>query len=156
MKLFLDRKYKLKDYTIGKLYVDGKYYCDTLEDSDRGLNQKMLLEYIKKVKVKNQTAIPQGEYNITLNVVSPKYSQNAWYYTNFRRGRLPRLLDIPGWDGVLIHAGNTKDDTAGCILVGYNKEKGKVLDSRATLKRLYNEYLMEGYLRGEKITIEIR
>jgi len=155
MKLTLHRKYKLPTYTIGKLYIDNKYFCDTIEDKDRGLRQDMPIEQIKKIKIKNETAIPTGTYEITLNVVSPKYSQIPWYYTNLRHGRVPRLLDVPCWEGVLIHTGNTAADSSGCILVGYNKEKGKVLDSRNTLKKLYAE-MMNAYIRGENISIEIK
>lgn len=154
MKITLDRKYKLPNYTIGKIYVDGKYFADSLEDTDRGLTQDMTLDEIKKRKIKGKTAIPAGTYEITLNVVSPKYSKNPWYYTNMRKGRVPRLLDVPCWEGVLIHAGNKPEDTEGCILVGYNKVKGQVIDSRKTLKALYTQ-MFDAYIRGEQITIEI-
>lgn len=127
MKLTLDRIYKGKDYTIGKLYIDGVYFCDTLEDTVRNLPEEE--------KIYSQTAIPAGTYRITLNVVSPKYSKRKSY--DWCGGRLPRLLNVPFFDGILIHAGNTAKDSAGCILVGENKEKGKVLNSMATLKRLY-------------------
>lgn len=154
MKITLDRKYKLPNYTIGKIYVDGKYFADSLEDTDRGLTQDMTLDEIKKRKIKGKTAIPAGTYEITLNVVSPKYSNVPWYYTNMRKGRVPRLLNVPGYDGVLIHAGNKPEDTEGCILVGYNKVKGQVIDSRKTVKRLH-DLMFDAYIRGEKIDIEI-
>lgn len=127
MRLTLDRFYKGSNYTIGRLYIDGVYFCDTLEDTVRDLPEEE--------KIYSQTAIPAGTYRITLNVVSPKYSQRKSY--DWCGGRLPRLLNVPFFDGILIHAGNTAKDSAGCILVGENKEKGKVLNSMATLKRLY-------------------
>lgn len=127
MRLLLDRIYKGKDYTIGRLYIDGVYFCDTLEDTVRDLPEEE--------KIYSQTAIPAGTYKITLNIVSPKYSLRKSY--DWCGGRLPRLLNVPFFDGILIHAGNTAKDSAGCILVGENKEKGKVLNSMATLKRLY-------------------
>lgn len=127
MRLTLDRFYKGSNYTIGRLYVDGVYFCDTLEDTVRDLPEEE--------KIYSQTAIPAGTYRITLNIVSPKYSQRKSY--DWCGGRLPRLLNVPFFEGVLIHSGNTAKDSAGCILVGQNKEKGKVLNSMATLKRLY-------------------
>lgn len=142
MRLLLDRIYKGKDYTIGRLYIDGVYFCDTLEDTVRDLPEEE--------KIYSQTAIPAGTYKITLNIVSPKYSLRKSY--DWCRGRLPRLLNVPFFDGILIHAGNTAKDSAGCILVGENKEKGKVLNSMATLKRLYK--VLKEYER-EEISITI-
>lgn len=100
-------------YTIGKLYIDGKYFCDTLEDVVR-----------KGPKVMHETAIPAGTYEVILNM-SPRFKKV-----------LPRLLNVPGFDGILIHAGNTSKDTSGCILVGQNKEVGKVINSQATMAKL--------------------
>jgi hypothetical protein len=128
MQLKLNRTYKGQNYTIGKLYIDGEYFCDTIEDTVRALNDI-------GDKIPTKTAIPYGTYKITLNIVSPKYSQRKSY--DWCGGRLPRLLNVPFFEGILIHAGNTAEDSAGCILVGENKEKGKVLNSMATLKRLY-------------------
>ena len=76
MKLLLKRVFKADTYTIGKLYVDGKYFSSTLEDKDRGLDQKMQIEQINKLKVYGETAIPTGTYKITLDVVSPKFRWN--------------------------------------------------------------------------------
>ena len=108
MKLEVIRHAFKPTYTIGKLYIDGKYFCDTLEDVVR----------------KGPKAIPAGTYEVILNV-SPRFGKV-----------LPRLLNVPGFDGILIHAGNTSKDTSGCILVGQNKEVGKVINSQATMKRL--------------------
>lgn len=135
MELILNRFAKKKDYTVGRLYVDNTYFCNTLEDTDRGLMQGQTLEYIKSVKVKGQTAIPLGRYRVTMNVVSPKYSKRAQY--DFCDGKVPRLLNVDGFDGILIHIGNTNKDTEGCILVGENTQAGKVTNSTATFKRLY-------------------
>jgi hypothetical protein len=129
MRLELVRLYKKKEYTIGKLYIDGVYFCDTLEDPVRDLPIEE--------KIGGHTAIPEGTYRIVLHTISPKYSQKKAY--DWCGGRLPRLLNVPYFDGILIHSGNTNKDTAGCILVGENKEKGKVLNSMATLKRLYKK-----------------
>lgn len=149
MKLKLHRKFKGDKYTIGKLYIDGEYFCDTLEDRDRGLFQNMPLEQIKEKKVMHQTAIPTGAYKVTLSVQSPKYSQRKQY--DFCKGYLPRLIDVPGYDGILIHIGNKAGDSSGCILVGENKVKGQVINSTAIFKKLY-ERLKSA---TEEITIDI-
>lgn len=152
MKLKLDRRFKGTAYTIGSLYINDEYFCDTIEDVDRGLSQNTPLDEIKKIKVKHQTAIPSGVYDITLKVQSPKYSQRSQY--NFCKGYLPRLLDVPGFDGILIHIGNKAEDSSGCILVGENKVKGQVINSTTTFKNLY-ETLKKASDNNEKIEIEI-
>ena len=136
MKLELKRIFRGPKYTIGKLYVDNQYVCDTLEDTDRGLKQTDSLSSIQKKKVYGQTAIPTGTYSITLNVISPKFKDRSW--AKFCNGKLPRLLNVPGYDGVLIHVGNKPEDTLGCILVGYNKIKGQLINSTEAFKKLYS------------------
>lgn len=149
MKLTVKRIAKKPTYTIGKLYIDGVYFCDTVEDTDRGLFQGQSLDLIKKIKIPNKTAIPTGTYKLTLNVISPKYSKKA-IYQEICKGRVPRLLDVPGYDGVLIHIGNSADDSSGCILVGQNKVVGKVINSTETFRKLYNK------IKGQKdLTIKI-
>jgi hypothetical protein len=149
MKLKLHRTFKGETYTIGKLYVDGEYFCDTIEDKDRGLFQNMPLQQIKEKKIKYQTAIPTGTYKVTLSVQSPKFSQKEQY--NFCNGYLPRLIDVPGFEGILIHIGNTAEHSGGCILVGENRVKGKVINSTTTFKKLY-EVLKSA---TDEITIDI-
>ena len=136
MELVLDRKYKKDTYTIGNLYVNGTWFCNTLEDKDRGLAQSMPSEKIKLLKVYGETAIPTGRYIVRLDIVSPKYNGVKWYRDNFA-GRMPRLESVKGFSGILIHPGTTALDSLGCILVGLNKQKGKILDSRATFLSLW-------------------
>lgn len=124
------------NYTIGRLYVDGKYVCDTLEDPDRDLTQDDPLEEIKAVKVKGKTAIPTGTYRVLLGVVSPRFGQKA-FYKEVCKGCVPRLQNVPGFDGILIHVGNTAEDTDGCILVGYNKVVGRVVNSKEAFKKVW-------------------
>lgn len=145
MKLKLERIYKGKDYTIGKLYIDEMYFCDTLEDTDRGLISTMDLSEIKKIKQPGVTAIPSGEYKITLDVVSPKYSNyNRYSWSKEIDGKVPRLLEVKGFDGILIHpSGNKHTDTDGCLLVGENKVVGQVINSISTFKKLYNILLTD-------------
>lgn len=150
MKLLLERFHKGKEYTVGRLYIDGELFCNTLEDTDRELTQDMPHEQIRAAKVYGETAIPRGTYRVTLDVVSPKFSKRKAY--KFCSGRLPRLLDVPGFDGILIHIGNTNKDTQGCILVGVNSRKGMVTKSTETFMRLYERLLED----PDNITIEIR
>nr|DAY07085.1 MAG TPA: Protein of unknown function (DUF2778) [Crassvirales sp.] len=126
IKLLVKREFFAETYTIGKLYVDGVYFCDTLENPVRP----------EGVKIPNETAIPYGTYEVIVNF-SPKFKRI-----------LPRLLNVPMFDGILIHRGNSVKDTSGCILVGENKVKGMVLNSTP-----YEEKLVE--LLKDKKDIEI-
>lgn len=152
MELRLRRIACKPTYTIGRLYVDGEYFCDTVEDKDRGLADSMSVEDIKSLKVKSETAIPTGTYGITMNVQSPRFKNKAKYA--FCKGYLPRLLTVKGYEGVLIHIGNTALDSAGCILVGQNKVVGQVINSTETFRKLY-AVLDAANKKGEKITIRI-
>lgn len=153
MNLYVDRRWKKDTYTISRLLIDGDVFCNVLEDRDRGLKQTDPLDYIKMVKVPTETAIPSGTYRISMSTVSPKYSANSWYMS-VCGGKVPRLLDVPGFEGILIHVGNTALDSAGCLLVGLNTAKGKVLQSRDTFVKLYKK-MKAAYDRGEEITITI-
>lgn len=137
MEILVKRIAKKNLYTIGKMYIDGTYFCDVLEDTDRGLQQSMELSEIVSKKVPNKTAIPAGTYEIAMNIVSPRFKDRSW--AKPYSGKLPRLLNVPGFDGVLIHPGNDQDDTSGCLLVGRNKVVGKVLDSQNTFKALMKQ-----------------
>lgn len=142
MKLELKRIARKNTYTIGRLFVDGKYFSDSIEDKDRLLKQTDSLDKIKKTKVYAETAIPIGTYKVIVNM-SPKFKRN-----------LPRLLDVPGFDGILIHRGNTAKDSAGCIIVGENKVVGKVINSTPYETQLVR-LLTEAQNRKEPITIKI-
>lgn len=115
-----------KDYTIGKLYIDGKYVCDTLEDRDRGLDDSMNEEDIKRKKVYGETAIPYGTYKVSIT-----------FSIKFKK-MLPLIENVKGFSGIRIHSGNTAKDSLGCILVGQNKEVGKVINSRKTFDKLFD------------------
>lgn len=119
------RRIAMKDtYTIGKLYIDGVYFCDTVEDKDRGLDDSMEESTIKSRKVYGETAIPLGTYKVEITY-SPKFKKN-----------LPLLYNVKGFEGIRIHSGNTAKDSLGCIIVGKNKKVGMVLDSRSTMTKL--------------------
>lgn len=152
MKLLLKRTAKKENYTIGNLYVNDVFFCNTLEDKDRGLHEAQSLLEIQSKKVYGQTAIPYGTYKIDMNTVSPKFKNRSW--AKFCGGKLPRLIDVKGYEGVLIHVGNKAEDTLGCILVGENKIKGQVINSTATFQELYS-VMLKAKLLGEEIVLII-
>lgn len=154
MKILIDRKWKKETYTIGRLYVDGVLFCNSLEDKDRGLKQTDSLSTIQSKKVYAETAIPTGIYNVRMDIKSPKYSSYSWY-KNLCGGYMPRLENVPGFSGILMHPGNTALDSSGCILVGKNTKVGQITDSKNTFSKLYKK-MKKAYDKGEKITLEIK
>lgn len=144
MELVLERRWPKSDYTIGILYVNDKRFCETLEDTVRP----------NGVKIYSKTAIPYGRYKIDMNTKSDRFKNRIW--ARPYNGRLPRLLDVPNFTGVLIHVGNTANDTEGCILVGNNRAKGMVLDSTARFKELMDKYLIPAKKANEDIYITIK
>lgn len=153
MKVELVRIYNCPTYCIGKIYVDGEYVCDCVEDTDRGLDQSWPLSEIKKKKIKSMTAIPTGTYEMTMSIQSPKFSQYEYYY-KLCKGYLPRILGIKGFEGVLFHCGSSAQSSAGCIIVGYNTIKGKVTDSRKAFEKLMVHFNAAKVLEDE-ITLKI-
>lgn len=130
MKIEVKRKWYGPSYTIGKIFIDGKEFSDTLEDVAR------------KVKIPNETCIPSGTYKVIVNMS-----------TRFKR-LMPRILDVPGFEGILIHNGTDQSNTSGCILVGNNNVIGKLTDSRQTFYNLF-KIINDAYERKEEITIKI-
>lgn len=141
MKLELERRFLGESYTIGSLSIDGKKFCDTLEDRVRDLNKNGVFDGDEK-KVYGETAIPYGTYDVVVDY-SPKFKRE-----------LPRLQNVKHFEGILIHRGNTAEDSAGCILVGENKVKGKVINSTPYERELVR-ILKEAQGRKEPITIKI-
>jgi hypothetical protein len=130
MQLVLRRKFKGTQYTIGDLTVNGVFFCNTIEDVVRP----------NGVKVYGETAIPFGTYKVVMRY-SPKYKKV-----------LPLLLDVPNFIGIRIHSGNTQLDSLGCIIVGENKVKGRVINSRKTMDKLLKLFELH---KGEEHTIQI-
>ena len=126
MKLTISRLYYKEAYTIGKLFIDGEYHCDTLEDVPR------------VIKVDHETCIPKGTYDVIISM-SQRFKK-----------LMPSLLNVPGFEGIRIHSGNTHADTSGCILVGQNKIKGMLVNSRLEFDKL-----MDKIKDAEELTIEI-
>ena len=157
MELLLKRIARRPAYTIGRLYIDGKLFCDTVEDRDRDLNRNGRFDN-GEVKAYAETAIPNGRYRVTMKVQSPKFSQKAgykWWRPDGRYGMLPRLLNVPSFEGILIHAGSTARSSAGCIIVGRNTVVGGVTDSMNTCKKLYPMLWDAEINRKEKIWITV-
>ena len=142
MELKLERKYRSNNYCIDKLYINGKYFSDALEDPDRGLTDTMSLEEIQKIKIKGNTCIPYGTYNITITY-SPRFKRN-----------LPLINNVKGFEGIRVHNGNTPQDSSGCVLLGFNKIKGQVIDSKVTVNK-FIDIVQNALNKGEKVTIEI-
>nr|DAF11189.1 MAG TPA: Protein of unknown function (DUF2778) [Caudoviricetes sp.] len=141
MKLTLNRIALRQTYTIGKLYIDGKYFCDTLEDTVRDTNKSGKFDNGEK-KVKGKTAIPYGTYEI------------KWTYSPRFKKYTPQLMNVPSFEGIRIHSGNSSDHTEGCLLLGENKKVGMVLNSRATIAKFY-PIIKDACAKGE-VTIEIK
>lgn len=141
MKLTLKRIALRSTYTIGRLYVDGNYFCDTLEDTVRDLNKNGKFDNGEK-KVYGKTAIPCGTYEI------------KWTYSPRFKKYTPQLMNVPSFSGIRIHAGNSSTDTEGCLLLGQNKKVGMVLNSRATINKFY-PMIKEACSKG-RVTIEIK
>lgn len=153
MKLLVKRTWKKDTYTIGILYINGVRFSETMEDMDRGLNDKMSVEEIKKKKVYGETAIPTGTYEIDMNTVSPKFKTRIWGQRY--NGKIPRIKNVKGFDGVLIHPLNTAKDSLGCIGVGRNTVKGMITNSTTFFYKLMDNYLLPAHKKGEKITLVI-
>lgn len=137
MLLELQRTYNCATYCIGHLYVNGRYVCDTIEDTDRGLSSTMPIADILRIKVKHKTAIPTGLYSVRIDIESPKFKQKQFYIDNCD-GKPPRLMNVPGFEGILIHCGTNQDSTSGCIIVGYNTVKGRVTNSQQAFIKIYD------------------
>ena len=140
MTILLKRIALRDTYTIGKLYIDDKYICDTVEDKVRDINKNGVFDNGEK-KVYGETAIPYGTYEV------------KWTYSNRFKKYMPEILSVPNFSGIRIHSGNTAADSLGCIIVGENKAVGKVLNSRATVNKLYP--IIEKGCKEGKVTITI-
>lgn len=149
MELVLNRILKTNDYTIGELNVNGKYLCDTIEDTVRPLpdicpNTPKGIACKCKEKVYGKTAVPAGTYKVKLG------------YSNRFRRILPQVLDVPHFIGILIHTGNSNKDTEGCIIVGTwdGKTENWVSNSRVAFNKLM-PLLRDATDKNEEITITI-
>lgn len=143
MEIKLIRQYYQKKYTIGRLYVNNYFFSDTLEPPSKRLSEKCSLKTIKKVKAEGFRAIPTGRYRI---LITRSQRFGRW---------LPLLLNVKGFEGIRIHAGNKPEDTRGCILLGFNRRKGYVLDSTQCVQQLMRR-MTEAMEKGEKVFVMVK
>ncbi len=132
--------------TLGALYINGQFFCHTLEPRTRPSGAP---------KIPGKTAIPEGRYRLRLDLVSPRFSNFSRYpWARPWGGKLPFLCNVPGFSGILIHVGNTPFDTAGCLLVGEAKTPECILNSVATFRRLMTR--LQRHPRHIPIYISVR
>lgn len=153
MEILVYRKWKKPDYCVGRMSIDGVLICNTMEDTDRGLDDGMQDWQIRNKKIPNVTAIPTGRYKIDMDTVSPKFSKYP-FYMEVCQGKLPRIKNVKGFEGILLHCGVDHSNSSGCILLGLNKVRGKLTDTKETFKKVY-ALMKEAHDRGETIYITI-
>lgn len=153
MEILVYRKWKKPDYCVGRMSIDGVLICNTMEDTDRGLDDGMQDWQIRNKKIPNVTAIPTGRYKIDMDTVSPKFSKYP-FYMEVCQGKLPRIKNVKGFEGILLHCGVDHSNSSGCILLGLNKVRGKLTDTKETFKKVYT-LMKEAHDRGETIYITI-
>ena len=142
MELELTRSAKTSKSTIGELTINGVFECFILEDKDRGMRQGMTISELMALKVKTKTAIPTGRYEIVVS-----------FSDRFKK-MLPLLLDVPAYEGIRIHSGNTDEDTEGCLLPGKTKSADAVGSSRIAFTALFDK--IKDALQREKIFINVK
>lgn len=142
MIIKIQRVLKTKLSSIGQLYIDDKFVCNTLEDTDRGLTSSTPIEDIKKIKVQDFTAIPTGTYEVIIDMS-----------TRFKK-LMPHILDVPGFEGIRIHSGNTSEDTDGCILLGTKTDEANVISESRVAFSIFYPMLEKGLKEG-KVSIVI-
>ena len=141
MRLTLGRFDFREQSTIGHFYIDRNYFCDICEDKDRGLDAKMSQAQLEKTKIKGVTAIPYGTYEVVITW-SPRFKK-----------MLPLLKNVPAFEGVRIHTGNTHKDTEGCLLVGKDTKQGTISNSRYWFNKLMP--ILEAGLKEGKVFIDV-
>ncbi len=129
MKIVLIRDQFTDKSTIGKLYIDNLFYCHTLED------------VVRNEKIKHETAIPYGKYELVVN------------WSNRFKRQMPLLINVPNFEGIRIHSGNTDKDTSGCILLGETRSKDFIGQSRLAYNRFLKD--LQTALKTGKVFIEI-
>lgn len=143
MNIKLQRILKTNLSSIGQLFIDNKFVCNTLEDKDRGLTQTTPLDQIKKIKVQDITAIPSGIYEVIIDM------------SNRFKKLMPHVLNVPGFEGIRIHSGNTSEDTDGCILLGTKTNEANVIEGSRDAFAVFYSQLEQGLKEGKVyITID--
>ena len=143
MEIKLIRKYYQTKYTIGRLYINNRFFSDCLEPPSQHLTERCSMDTIQNAKNKGYRAIPTGRYRILITR-SPRFGR--W---------LPLLMNVKGFEGIRIHPGNKPEDTQGCILPGFNRRKGYVLDSTRCVLTLV-KMMTEAMEKGEKVFVKVK
>ena len=142
MELVLTRTARTGRSTIGELTVDNNFECFVLEDKDRGLQQGMPVSELMALKIKAKTAIPTGRYEVVVS-----------FSDRFKK-MLPLLLNVPVFEGIRIHPGNTDENTEGCLLPGKTKSPDFVGSSRIAFTALFDK--IKAAIQREKVFITVR
>ncbi len=153
MEIKIERAWKKDTYTIGRVYVDGFFFGNSMEDTDRGLSANMPLSEIKAKKVYGETAIPLGRYELRMSF-SPKFSKRVWAQQD--KGFVPEICNVKGFDGIRIHPLNTADDSLGCIGIGRNDQAGRISNSGEYYRKFLDNYILPALKRGESIYVTIK
>lgn len=151
MKILIDRNYKYPKYTVGEVYVNGNFYCYSMEDTDRGLRVDMPMRYLKERKVYGATAIPCGSYEVIIDW-SPKFKMYL-PHVMYRNGE-GKLVEVPGFSGIRLHAGNTAEDTLGCIMFGDWRGSASLVKSKPYTNNLI-DMIRNARSGKEKVILEI-
>lgn len=148
----IERRWKKDRYTVGRLYVDGEYWCNSLEDKDRDLHSGMSVVTIKSKKVYGETAIPRGQYEVRLSY-SAKFAKKAW--AKKYGGLVPEILRVKGFSGIRMHPLNRAEESLGCIGPGFNTKVGQVTSSTSCYYRLMDEVFMPAHEAGQTVMLDI-
>lgn len=156
MEILVHRRWNQQEYCVGRLFIDGQLYGNTLEDTDRGLSDAMDERTIRNRKIYGKTAIPRGRYTIDMETVSPKFSKKK-FYMDVCQGKLPRIKNVKGFEGILLHVADGPkgaDLLEGCIGVGLNRVKGQLCEGKDVFTKIYR-LMKEAHDRGETIYITV-
>lgn len=152
MKIIIDRVYKYPKYTVGEAYVNGDFYCYSLEDVDRGLHVDMPKRYFDDIKVLGETAIPTGTYEVIIDF-SKKFQK--WMPHVMWRNKNDKLVEVPGFSGIRLHSLASSKDTLGCIGFGDWKGGDRLYGSPAITSNLVDK-INKAWKEKEKIILEVR
>ena len=156
MEILVYRKWPKAGYCVGRIFIDGQLYGNTLEDEDRGLSDAMSEDTIRNRKIYGKTAIPRGRYIVDMNTYSPKFAKYP-FYKDVCDGKLPRIKNVKGFEGILLHVADGPkgaDLLEGCIGVGLNHNRGQLCEGKETFKKIY-ALMKEAHNRGENIYITV-
>lgn len=153
LELLIERYDYGKDYTQGRVFVDGMYFGESMEPYSRHLSNSMPLSEIKKKKIAGKTAIPTGRYKVTLAVSSRLKNRS---YAKKYGGKFPLLNNVPGFSGILLHPLNRGPESAGCLGVGEYFKPGLIARATQGHYDLMDYYLVPAINKGQEVYITIK